>query len=51
MKEKKGGERWRERERARETEEEKGGREMKDRGRKGEGSYQQVFNDQLREPK
>ena len=44
MKEKRGGERWSERET-----EEKGGRVMKGRGRKGEGSYQQVFNDQLRE--
>ena len=43
MKEKKGGERWRERERRREGDE--------GQGEKGGGSYQQVFNDQLREPK
>ena len=47
MKERKGGERWRERERKR-----GGGREGDEGQReKGEGSYQQVFNDQLREPK
>ena len=45
MKEKKGGKRRRERERER-----GGGRVMMD-GEKGDGSYQQVFNDQLREPK
>ena len=36
-------------ERERETEER--GKVMKDRERKGKASYQQVFNDQLREQK
>ena len=47
MKEKKGDERQRERDKKR-----GGGREG-DEGQwnKGEGSYQQVFNDQLRKPK